>query len=159
MTCPRVSGREETERGLEPSLLMAAHLSRSPVAFRGSRGGFPWARAHLCSPLGVFPPLPSPSSDIGNGHSKIPLSSWRSSSWASGLLGPLALGLPSSGSTSDKEAQGAGFQGNTLVRHLEWYSVGPGGCWGWQALCGLGPGFQGAKAKAGQEFLALIFCL
>lgn len=35
--------------------------------------------------------------------------------------------------------------------------LGPGGCPEWQALCGQSPGFQGAKAKAGQEFLALIF--
>lgn len=70
--------------------------------------------------------------------------------------GPLAFGLPSSGRTSDKEAQGVGLQGTTAPEHVQCSLVWPGGYLGWQALRGPSPGFQGAKAKPGQEFLALI---
>lgn len=80
----------------------------------------------------------------------------RPPSGMSGLLG--RFGLQSLGGTSDRGA------GSRPVRkpwqkteHLDDIWLGPGGCPGWQALCGQSPGFQGAKAKAGQEFLALNF--
>lgn len=62
-------------------------------------------------------------------------------------------------STDDRRAPGSRLARKLATEHLEQYLSGPGGCPGWQPLCGLSPGFQGAKAKPGQEFLALILPL
>lgn len=61
------------------------------------------------------------------------------------------------GQDNDRGAPGASLRETLAAERLEWTWLGPGGCPEWQALCGQSPGFQGAKAKAGQEFLALIF--